>query len=891
MSFAFGNLNLPSGIRKSLTILTKDFILRRASPCRPQRSRKKTHDRLPTYAGMASIPSRKNSLESAVHSIYDQVDHLFVYLNNYRETPSFLLRPKISIFRSADLGDIKDSGKFYGLTQVDRGIYFTLDDDIEYPADYVRVLTRYLAKFRYRCVVGIHGVVLPTLAHSFFDRKVLHFEKELSMTVPVSILGTGTTAFSIADTGIEFSIFKHHGMADISLAVFLKRNGIPALALRRDGGWLRSLCDQDELTLYRSTRRDSVEQTEFIVRNRPWGFDDLVERVNRAGLSDALPGRWQALVAARAGAADAAERLSQYPLAMVHDVARALMNPCEIWKVAKAFRPTRKQDPRLHAKLLQDATAYYPEEVLDTTRMLYEQARRDGQRHAMVEYGGTLMAALAKLALYDDADELYRRLMESETVSPTAAIEYLRLKSQQGDHRVVLSLVEEHYDALRDFPDFAAHFFKALARVEGVEAAIHILLPSFLADGRQAVRLRRGALSVLSKHGADFTITRKPYSLGIVECTAVKHNKAARIQDLALLYVLLNDRQSARHLLARGRNAVKAELGQQMYALLRALATETPRATVRWLNVYNSVSGLAKLRPPSDTRPRQPFLLSLEADRPLPASSPMGLVSVVMAAFNSLETVEYAARSILQQSYPQIELIIVDDGSTDGTTNVLERLRRADPRVIVIRNERNVGPYACRNIALQAARGDFLAIQDADDFAHPERIARQMKAFERADIVASYARHVRLERYGGLALENNGAVLGDGPVTLLCRREVFREIGPFASVRTRGDIEFRDRLRSFYGSHRLAHLEEVLVYALHDPRSNSHTMLATAEARRELAQFRAAYNRKLVLARRIEDLAADEKSLPAQDSPSIISLGSADRHRLIPRPALRGIEH
>src|SRR5690606_18079355 len=336
-----------------------------------------------------------------------------------------------------------------------------------------------------------------------------------------------------------------------------------------------------------------------------------------------------------------------------------------------------------------------------------------------------------KLALYDHADKLYRRLMESGTVSPTAAIEYLRLKSQQGDHRVVLSLIEEHYDALRDFPDFAAHFFKALARVERVEAAIHILLPSFLADGRQALRLRRGALSVLSKHGADFTITRKPYSLGIVECTAVKHNKAARIQDLALLYVLLNDRQSARHLLARGRNAVKAELGQQMYALLRALATETPRATVRWLNVYNSVSGLAKLRPPSDTRPRQPFLLSLEADRPLAGSEPMGLVSVVMAAFNSLETVEYAARSILQQSYPQIELIIVDDGSTDGTTNVLERLRRADPRVIVIRNERNVGPYACRNIAPQAARGDFLAIQDADDFAHPERIARQMKAFER----------------------------------------------------------------------------------------------------------------------------------------------------------------
>src|SRR5690606_37347410 len=114
------------------------------------------------------------------------------------------------------------------------------DDDIEYPPDYARVMAKYVARFRNKCVVGVHGAVFPTLAHSFFDRKLIHFEKGWDATVPVSLLGTGTTAFSIADTGIRFELFRQHGMADVSLALFLKERGIPALVVRRKAGWLRA---------------------------------------------------------------------------------------------------------------------------------------------------------------------------------------------------------------------------------------------------------------------------------------------------------------------------------------------------------------------------------------------------------------------------------------------------------------------------------------------------------------------------------------------------------------------------------------------------------------------------------------------------------------------------
>jgi hypothetical protein len=135
-----------------------------------------------------------------------------------------------------------------------------------------------------------------------------------------------------------------------------------------------------------------------------------------------------------------------------------------------------------------------------------------------------------------------------------------------------------------------------------------------------------------------------------------------------------------------------------------------------------------------------------------------------------------------------------------------------------------------------------------------------MEPFDRSEVVAVFATHIRFDRHGIIALENNGEIVGDGPVTLLCRRSVFSDIGEFEPVRTRGDIEFRDRMKCYYGSHRLARLEEVLVYALHDPTSNSHAMVESPEARRKLELFRAEYNRRLMLMRSAGDLREQAKT-------------------------------
>ncbi len=98
------------------------------------------------------------------------------------------------------------------------------------------------------------------------------------------------------------------------------------------------------------------------------------------------------------------------------------------------------------------------------------------------------------------------------------------------------------------------------------------------------------------------------------------------------------------------------------------------------------------------------------------------LISVVMPCHNAAPHVEEAIASVLRQTYPQIELIVVNDGSTDGSTDIVERLAAAHPGRITVLHQTNSGPYAARNRGLAQAHGNFVAFLDADDTWHPDAL-------------------------------------------------------------------------------------------------------------------------------------------------------------------------
>ena len=110
------------------------------------------------------------------------------------------------------------------------------------------------------------------------------------------------------------------------------------------------------------------------------------------------------------------------------------------------------------------------------------------------------------------------------------------------------------------------------------------------------------------------------------------------------------------------------------------------------------------------------------------------LVSVLIPCFNAERFVGAALESVLAQTYSPIEVIVVDDGSTDGSAGVLEPFRA---RGVTIVHQANAGQCAAANRALAVARGDFIKFFDADDLLHPEMIERQVRALAgRNDAIA-----------------------------------------------------------------------------------------------------------------------------------------------------------
>lgn len=102
------------------------------------------------------------------------------------------------------------------------------------------------------------------------------------------------------------------------------------------------------------------------------------------------------------------------------------------------------------------------------------------------------------------------------------------------------------------------------------------------------------------------------------------------------------------------------------------------------------------------------------------------LVSIGITCHNAESTVEEAIRSAQAQTWPNLEILVVDDASGDGSVEIIARMASADSRIVLIQLQRNRGVAAARNALIEAARGEFLAFFDDDDISEPDRIETQV---------------------------------------------------------------------------------------------------------------------------------------------------------------------
>jgi glycosyltransferase involved in cell wall biosynthesis len=104
--------------------------------------------------------------------------------------------------------------------------------------------------------------------------------------------------------------------------------------------------------------------------------------------------------------------------------------------------------------------------------------------------------------------------------------------------------------------------------------------------------------------------------------------------------------------------------------------------------------------------------------------------SIIMPAYNCRPWIRQSVLSVLGQSEPDFELIIVDDASSDGTLDAVADLAQGDARIRLIRTSANAGAASARNAGLQASRGRLLAFLDADDLYEPTRLAAHLAVFD-----------------------------------------------------------------------------------------------------------------------------------------------------------------
>lgn len=188
------------------------------------------------------------------------------------------------------------------------------------------------------------------------------------------------------------------------------------------------------------------------------------------------------------------------------------------------------------------------------------------------------------------------------------------------------------------------------------------------------------------------------------------------------------------------------------------------------------------------------------------------LVSVVMSIFQPDESLLTAVRSLVDQTWTNLEILLLDDCSPESYQPLIEQAAALDERITLHRMPTNGGTYRIRNAAIAMARGEFIAFQDSDDWSHPERIERQLgPMLDDPDVVATTSMSVRVGP--DLSLVKLGfSSTRRCIVSLLMRRDpVVPELGSFDEVRKSGDSEWLERLGLVFGADRLVPVEETLV--------------------------------------------------------------------------------
>jgi glycosyltransferase involved in cell wall biosynthesis len=235
-------------------------------------------------------------------------------------------------------------------------------------------------------------------------------------------------------------------------------------------------------------------------------------------------------------------------------------------------------------------------------------------------------------------------------------------------------------------------------------------------------------------------------------------------------------------------------------------------------------------------------------------------VSVILPTYNRAELIGRAIKSILSQTYQDFEIIVVDDGSTDNTEEVVKSFD--DKRIKYIVYKRNKGAAIARNVGIKAAMGEYIAFQDSDDEWLPLKLEKQLKVFDvsPAEVGVVYTGFWRIKDKKKIYLPFEWVKQKDGNIhkelikgnfvstqTILVKKECFKKSGLFdENLRGLLDWELFIRISNYYN---FKYIEEPLLIAYHTLDSITADSNAITEAL------------EIIIKKHFEYFAEDRKSL------------------------------
>lgn len=714
------------------------------------------------FIGVASMPSRVDTLKQVVEALLPQCAQLGVYLNDYKSVPEFLNDPRILVARSQDHGDLRDNGKFFFLDKTEHKFYASVDDDIAYPHDYITKLLRNLKTSGGAGAVAVHGFLLPeTVTSITSNRYVFHFGASTPFLTPVNVVGTGTALFNQHKWKLKFTEFGDPGMSDIWFALAASKRQAPLWVIPRANKWMSPL----EVTPTTDVTKSAKSLFDEF-KGRDFRQTDLLNSV-------AIRGSWE------------------FYFRQLFSVEAVYRNYC----LTQAMQAAVFANDLKWGSPSDSLTAPYLKLLQTKNAALLEQAHPK------------LSNRLSKRWV-DQYSKLTMDFLRGH-IEPTKTLEFVKqlpvLVAGIDD-----SLLPNNFkwDARPDRQTQMKGFVVRKYRQNAESAA----MPEIL-DERSALYLEYSLEDFISMAHAgsrsdffahpEFLKLTKANQDSLLELTFrylnalpdLKHSDLPSLSQWSDFFTQESQQKRSliayAYLLAKAGNTVEAnELRRELanrygvdfevlmlgtrFGMLAGYQIEPVVQTLATLELNLGFAGMAKrLR-------KQPK------------------VSVIVTSFNQAESLHTTIENVLSTNYENFEVIVVDDASTDDSQQVLAEITDSRVRKLVLTE--NGGPYMARNAALKIAKGDLIAFHDCGDYASPNRIQTQVEQLlSNPTLKAVRTRHLRLTEDGVPMFENNAQFAGEAPVTMMVHRETFKYLGVFLPTRTRGDIEFLRRLQAVYG--------------------------------------------------------------------------------------------